>query len=203
MGRRAVMDNPVIHLDGYSLTDLKALFRCSVNDIDFYHVLGREIASQDPSYIFDRVKDCKGARRRGAVFGISYIPRERTSEAVPILNGLINNSEDSFTIAEAIDTARAIKAKQLWKKIRLFSNHESPFVRAAALRFSVFSVPADAISILKDSILDADQIVREAIIDLLEEIATQRAVTVLQMIASIDANENIRNEAMNAIRNIK
>lgn len=74
-------------------------------------------------------------------------------------------------------------------------------MRAAVLRFSAFADPIDAISILEKSTLDAHKIVRETVINLLEEIATQRVIKILQKIANTESNDSIRNEAMAAIRN--
>ncbi len=197
-----MVDTAKVYLDEYSFSELKELFECRVRDLDFYHVIGREIALKKPSYLLEGLDGFSGLRKQGAIFGLSFFSGAERDEAIDKLVLILNSDAPAPILAETIDALRHLSGESMFNEVMQHRSHESPLVRAAVLRL-VYALKGErAEEILADYMRDPDPLVREEVADGLEELATKRSIELLETIAKSDQSEKVRQVAKDALETL-
>ncbi len=197
-----VNDQARVNIVGFSFYDLKALFECSVCDHEFFDVIGQEIAFKNPRYLLEGLDRFLGARKRGAIFGLSFLSGADAEEAIDKLLLILNGDATDSILAATIDALGDLSGKSVFNEVMQHRNHESPYVRGAVLRLVYGSQVERAEEILADYMQDPHPIVRQGVADGLEELATPRAIELLEFIAKSDQDEVVRQVAIDALETL-
>lgn len=197
------MDEPSrVSVDDFSFSELKALFECRVRQQDFYDVIGRQIALRNPSYLLDGLDRFSGIRKRGAIFGLRVVSGTERDKVIDKLVLMLNGDTPAPILAETIDALRHMSGESMFNEVMQHRRHESPYVRGAVLRL-VYGLRVErAEEILAGYMQDPHPIVRQEVADGLEELATQRAIELLEVIAKSDQDEVVRQVAIDALETL-
>ena len=191
-----------MNIVGFSFYELKALFECSVCNQDFFDVIGQEIAFKNPSYLLEGLDRFLGSRKRGAIFGLSFLSGAEREEAIDKLLLILNSDANDLILMDTIDSLRHLSGESVFNEVMQHRRHESPYVRGAVLRL-VYGLRVErAEEFLADYMQDPHPIVRGQVADGLEELATQRAIELLEVIAKSDQDEEVRQVAIDALETL-
>lgn len=188
-------DLPKICVAGYSFDELRELFECTIQYGDFYDVLGQEIARTNPSFLLEHLQEFEGSRLRGAVFGLGHVPLSFKARAVAALVTMLGMSSCPYVLNDATASLRHLKAESAYDSVVGLAQHESDIVRASVLEFVHAIKGEESIAFLEPFTRDPAPFVREAVVDVLMHIGSERAIEMLKEMANSDTDDEVRKEA--------
>lgn len=197
-----MVDTARVSVADFNFSELKALFECRVRDQNFYDVIGREIALKNPSYLLEGLDRFSGIRKRGAIFGLTFLSGTERDEAIDKLVLMLNGETPAPILAGTIDALRHLSGESMFNEVMQHRRHESPLVRAAVVRLVCALKGERAEEILADYMRDPHPRVRRAVADGLEELATKRSIELLEIIAKSDQDEGVRQIAIDALETL-
>ncbi len=192
-------------LEGRSLPDLILLFHGECPDgaeynYAYYTEVAEKIVQQGTLGIefLRREIDRVSPDRQGAmIFALSGVAdvvlRARLEEFL--------NSPSPLVRMDAIDALAYTKDGRYSAQILLLRDHESPYVRAAVLRYVARMIPQEAASILTQALQDSHYIVRMEAIDQLDESDSRDAVEIIRPLLN-DESPEVRQAAATTIENL-
>jgi HEAT repeat protein len=190
-----------VYIEGMTIDELASLFDCDIkNDDDFYDVVAYNIVKKSPNYFFETKHNYNNTQIRASIFGVGFI-EDKNTQLFKYLESYLN-SDDPFILSEVVDTYINIGEKSKWNIVKNLLNHESPYVRGAALRYCRFCLPnRDAFKVLIHYLKDSSYIVRENAVDELAELKDKSAIEHILPLCD-DEHKDVQAAAKEAIENL-
>ena len=186
-----------IDLEERSFEELMMLFLNDVDDDEYYYVISHCLVKKYLKQIKYILPLFSKIRLRWLIKSISDLNIEEVNELVPQF--LKNN--DPLVIAESID-ALSLSKKINWPDIEPFLNHQSPYVRGAALRFAKVKLGRDAKPLLIEALKDSNPIVRQNGIDEIESMLDHSEINLITPLLQ-DEDEYVREATKFLLENFK
>lgn len=159
--------------------------------------LGGRAGSSRLLDLFERVDDADGAR--AIVFAVA----EEDAAAAPVRSFLraVIDDERELVAAEALDGLARGETPLDAEALGRLSQHPSPFVRGALLRYLARLEGRSAIAVLMAGLEDGSHIVRQNAIDELERLEVRDAVPALRRLLD-DSHSDVRAAARYALHTL-
>jgi HEAT repeat protein len=139
-------------------------------------------------------------RVRAALFGISVSPAGAALHSDRILTFL--NDSRSGVVTEAVYALGRAQLRLPHVEVRLLANHSSQHVRGAVLHYLARIGASDAYEVAVGALQDPEFIVREAAVDVLDELKRPEAIDPLSALLS-DPERDVRQAVRTAIENLR
>lgn len=187
-----------VYISDKSFEELISLFFFDVlNDDDYYDVVAYNLALNYQEQLQSMLHLLSFNRLRGAICGLGLAGKELNYK--PNIKTYLDH-ENPLIVAATIDALRRTDGG-LWDHISILSDHESPYVRGAVLRYCKATLRQESTGILLLALKDSHPVVRENALDELEGIADETMVSCVSELLN-DPDSSVRTAAENLIYSI-